>query len=140
MGDPGKSRDRKILRIKAAGGKGGLAFSFGGCRVTGKNNADGVRGQQSASPGRRTETAESSYKFLPNSEIWLSLSEIMRQPWPPQFKNGFWDLFARGKSRKVSVLGAESSHQPQDSMTLPEKTNFSQIFGIPAPFEQILPE
>jgi hypothetical protein len=53
----------------------------------------------------------------------------MRQPWPPQFKIGFWDLFASGKSRKVSVLGAESSHQPHDSTTLPEKTNFSQIFG-----------
>ena len=66
--------------------------------------------------------------------------EIMRRPWPPQFKNGFGDLFARGKSRKVSVLGAKSSYQPHDSMNLPEKTNFSQIFGIPPPFEQILPE
>ena len=52
-------------------------------------------------------------------------TEIIRQPWPPQSKKGFWDLFARGKSRKVSVLGAESSHQPHDS----------QIFGIPPPFE-----
>ena len=25
-------------------------------------------------------------------------------------------------------------------MTFPEKTNFSQIFGIPSPLEQIIPE
>jgi hypothetical protein len=25
------------------------------------------------------------------------MTEIMRQLWPPQFKNGFGDLFARGK-------------------------------------------
>jgi hypothetical protein len=63
----------------------------------------------------------------------------MRQAWPPQFKNGFWDLFARGKSQKVSVLGAESSHQLHDSMTFPEKINFSQIFGIPPPLSRFFP-
>jgi hypothetical protein len=52
----------------------------------------------------------------------------MRQSESPQLEKGFWDLFARGKSRKVSVLGAESSHQPHDSMTLPEKTIFPDFW------------
>jgi hypothetical protein len=52
-------------------------------------------------------------------------TEIMRQPWPPQSKNGFGDLFTRAKSPRVSILGAESSHQPHVSMTFPEK---NQIF------------
>jgi len=63
----------------------------------------------------------------------------MPLPCPPQFKNGFWNLFARGKSPKVSILGAESSYQPYDSMTFPEKPNPSQIFGLSPPFEQIPP-
>ena len=36
----------------------------------------------------------------------LHLSEIMSQPWLRLSKNGFWDLFALGRSAKVSVLGA----------------------------------
>jgi hypothetical protein len=58
----------------------------------------------------------------------------MRPPWPSQSKNGFGDLFARGKSRKVSVLEAESSHQPHDSMTLPEKNKFFLDFWHTTPF------
>jgi hypothetical protein len=30
----------------------------------------------------------------------------MPQPWLRLSKNGFWDLFALGRSAKVSVLGA----------------------------------
>jgi len=32
----------------------------------------------------------------------------MPPPWPLRSKNGFWNLFAWGKSPKVSVLEAEA--------------------------------
>jgi hypothetical protein len=51
----------------------------------------------------------------------------MRQPWPPQFKNGLRDLFHRGTSPRVSVLEADSSHQLNISMTFPLKTIFSMV-------------
>jgi hypothetical protein len=35
-------------------------------------------------------------------------TEIMRQPGPPQCKNGFGEFFAQEKSPKVSVLEADS--------------------------------
>jgi len=47
--------------------------------------------------------------------------------------------FARGKSREVSVPGAGPSHQPHDSMSLPEKTHLLGNFGLSAPFQQNLP-
>jgi hypothetical protein len=39
------------------------------------------------------------------------------------------DYFSHGPSfLSLSVLGAESSHQPHDSMTFPEKTNFPDFW------------
>ena len=45
----------------------------------------------------------------------------MRQAWLPQFKNGFWDLWARGKSPKVSVIERESLNRLHDSTNFAEK-------------------
>jgi hypothetical protein len=49
----------------------------------------------------------------------------MQQPWPPQSKKDFWDLLAREKSPKVSVLEAESSRRRQDSTSFLEEVHFS---------------
>jgi hypothetical protein len=50
----------------------------------------------------------------------------MRQPWLPQAKNGFGDLFPWKKSPKVSVHEAESSRRRHDSRSFLEKVNFSK--------------
>jgi len=71
---------------------------------------------------------EQEQNFAEHQKMYLS--EIMRQPWPAQFKNGFWDLFARGKSPKVSVLEAESSPRRHDSKNFAEKVIFPRILDI----------
>jgi hypothetical protein len=55
-------------------------------------------------------------------------------------KNGFGNLFTRAKSLRVSILGAESSHQPHVSMTFPEKKpNFPRFLAYHPVCDQILP-
>ena len=51
----------------------------------------------------------------------------MRQPGPTHPKNGFENLFARGKSPEVSVLEADSSHILHDKKHSGNKVRFHKL-------------
>jgi hypothetical protein len=53
----------------------------------------------------------------------IALAEIMRQPWLPLAKNGFYDLFAQKKTHKASVFEADSSQRWHDSIIFHEFVN-----------------
>jgi hypothetical protein len=53
----------------------------------------------------------------------------MRQSWPPQPQIGFQDLFARGKSPKVSALEADSFQGIDDSIIFYKIVNQYSIFS-----------